>query len=218
MRKFKTVTAMVLTLSMLFGNTAMAATNNADGSNDVGGITVREEYCYFTDSNNEVLLALVSNDSDTNHSVSMDAWTLDANGNTVEKFASYPIYMAPGEIFPLYMVFHNSQGTTNYDYKLVVDDPRDDNDMVPMGQWLDGSFAQEEDNDIRIVVNNTSPYDLDESRAMVMYYDDGELVDFEDIVITNRYEGYMVPGESVTEYSSSDYYFNSVGVYITGQR
>ncbi len=212
MKKRKLALIMVLVLTLMMG---LSVNTFATGSKS--GVQVVSEYS----SNYHgvmVLFVEVMNGNNRDVGVMLNAVATDANGKVLEYDSSNEmILMSPGECYMLTAVFPNSAKATNYDYELMVDKTIDAYDVHAAGQYIDARASYDGSGAVQVYATNTSPYKI-EGRAMVVYYYQGVIADYQELYLSNNADLMLSPGEITTEYVYTDMAFDSVELFATGVR
>ena len=208
-KRLKLVAVLVIALTVFMG---MSLTVFADGSK--GGIKVRSEYSANFYGVMCVLVE-VENTNPFDTSVTMNAISMNANGKKIESDAANDIlFMNPGDVYMLVAVLPNSAKATNYDYDLIVDTKHDFYDPVAAGDDVDAKASDDGRGNVTIYATNKAS-SVVEARGMVVFYNKGTIVDFQEAYLSNDADCLMSPGESTTETVCTDAAYDSIALYVT---
>ncbi len=192
MKRIRLGIVMILVVSMLMG---MSITSFAVGGSK-GGITVLQEYSANFQGMMCVLVE-VRNDNNVAAAVSMNATSYDANGKKMQTdFTDNTVYLDPGEYYMLVSVFNNSANATNYDYDLQVNTKLKSSDLAPAGSCID-SKGSRDGNTVKVYGTNKSA-DIIEGHTMVVFYNGGTIVDFQEGYLSNNDDLVLYPGEATS--------------------
>ena len=215
MKKIRFAVVMILTLSMLMGMsiTSFAATSMTTTK----GVTAWKESSSVDDYGEMYLIVLVSNGNSSDAIVSMNAISLNSSGKKMESSSSDIICMNSGEDYALIATFPKSAKATNYDYDLIVDNKLTGYDVQSASEFIDAKFSDDGNGNVKIYATNTSAYTI-EGEAIAVFFDGDEIADFGRVVLSNSEDFVLSPGEMTTETVSTDHYYTSSTIYVTGVR
>ncbi len=215
MKKFRLAVVMILTLSMLMGMSITSFAQTPFTTSD--GITVLEEWSSNDDTGHMFVFTLVRNDNAADVLVSMNAISLDASGRKMETSSSDAYCMNTGETYALIASFPNSGNATNYDYDIVVNKRINTYDVHSASECIDAKFSDDGVGNVKVYATNTSPYNL-EAQAVVVFYNNDQIVDFGEVYLSNDADFLLKPGEITTEIVSTNVDYNASTIYVTGAR
>lgn len=214
MKKFRLAIILVLVLSMVMGTTAFAASSGKSRN----GITAYEEYSSVDIFGNMFLIVMVRNDNSVNCAVSMNASSTTSDGKKIETVSSETVYLEPGAEYALVAPFTTaaSAAAPNYDYDLVVDSNLSSFDAIPCTDFIDGKFSDDGKGSVKVYATNTSPYTV-QAQAIVVFYKNDKIVDFQEMYLSNDSDLMLYPGEMTTEttgttesYDASELLINAI--------
>jgi hypothetical protein len=190
---------------------------SAAGGRSKDGITAYKEWAANDADGNMFLIVLVRNDNGVASSVYMDATSVRSNGQLVKGATSETVYLRPGQIYPLVVSFGAPNGATNYGYNLVVSPRLDPSRVLLANECVNASFTDDGNGTVELYADNISPYNV-QARATVIYFNNDNIVDFEEVAITNNYGMWLYPGESFYDEVYTDVPYNASTMYITAVR
>ncbi len=211
MKRIRFAIVMILTLSILFGTTSFAEGGSKDG------ISVLRQMSSVDVNGKMFVIVEVRNDNDVDSLVYMNAWSLAEDGTVIESALSQEIYIEAGSYYALVASFNNpasAKDATNYDYELKVNNNIDPYYVTSAMDCLDAHFSTADFDDIEIYATNISPYTI-QAQAMLVFYNDDEIVDFEEVYLSHDPDNYMYPGEVTTEIIHTDYVYDSCCMHMT---
>ena len=212
MKKIRLALVMLMTLTMIMGSTIIVS---ADGAKK--GITPVTEWSSVDENGNMFVFVMVRNDNSSDRIVSMNASSYNASGKKIESASSETIYLGAGETYALVSTFDKSGNATNYDYDLIVDNDISSYNLSNGTPCLDAKFSDDGKGTVTVYATNTSPYTVT-AQAMVIYYQDNSVVDFQEICLSNDSDLQLYPGEATTEYVYSEYVYDASTILVTGIR
>ncbi|SFQ18003.1 hypothetical protein SAMN04487928_1223 [Butyrivibrio proteoclasticus] len=214
MKKIRVSLVIVLILSILFSNTSFAASSKSS-SNSSGGITVLKEYSYTDMFGGLHILAICRNDTGVDCEASWDVITYDSSGNPLETYTPFGEYVNPNQEFVLTSGFYDSDEATAYDYEITVDTGR--SLSTPMHDAVQITHQKAKNGKIIVTGTNTSSYDLMSCSAMVLFFLNGKLVDYDEVYLTNNnYQ--MNAGETIMKDTTNSKDYDDYAVYWTAYR
>ncbi len=212
MKKIRLVLVMLLTFTMIMGSTLIVS---ADGAKK--GITPISEWSSVDSNGKMFVFVLVRNDNSSDRFVSMNASSYNASGKKIESAGSETIYLGAGDTYALVASFDSSTNATNYDYDLIVDNDINSYNLANGASCLDAKFSDDGKGKVEVYATNTSPYTVT-AQAMVVFYQDDSIVDFEEVCLSNDSDLMLYPGEATIEYVYTEYAYNASTIYVTGVR
>ncbi len=216
MKKIRVSLILVLVLSMLFSNTAFAASSKASAkASGDSGITVLKEYSYTDIIGGLHILAVCRNDTGVDCEVSWNVITYDSSGNPLETYSPFGEYVNPNQEFVLQSGFYDSDDATAYDYKISVD--TDLSLSKPMHDAVEVTHQKAKNGKVIITGTNKSSDDLMSCCAIVLFFKSGKLIDHDEVYLTNN-DYQMNAGETIMEDTDNSKDYDDYAVYWTAYK